>query len=59
VGGLNASIKAYEQGYRFINVGHILAHGTLGLGADLRRLREYVAEREGKAGATASPAAVS
>jgi hypothetical protein len=59
VAGLNASIKAYEQGYRFINVGHILVHGTLGLGADLRRLREYVAEREGRTGGNASPVAVS
>ena len=59
VGGLNASIKAYEQGYRFINVGQILFQGALGLGADLRRLREYVANREGRTGANASPVTVS
>lgn len=39
VSGLEASQNAYNQGYRFINIGHILVHGTLGLTADLRALR--------------------
>lgn len=52
VGGFDASRKAYEQGYRFVNIGHILVQGTLGIGADLRRLREH-------AGDAAAPAAAS
>ena len=31
--------KAYEQGYRFINFGTIMSHGTMGLTADLKVLR--------------------
>jgi 4-hydroxy-2-oxoheptanedioate aldolase len=40
VAGRDASRKAYEQGYRFINIGHLLVQGTIGLSADLRVLRE-------------------
>jgi 2-keto-3-deoxy-L-rhamnonate aldolase RhmA len=31
--------RAYEQGYRFINIGSILGQGAQGLAADLKRLR--------------------
>jgi 4-hydroxy-2-oxoheptanedioate aldolase len=45
VSGLEPSRNAYAQGYRFINIGHILVQGMLGLTADLRRLRELVGDR--------------
>jgi 4-hydroxy-2-oxoheptanedioate aldolase len=32
--------KAYEQGYRFINIGNVGIQGTQGLTEDLRKLRE-------------------
>ena len=38
--GFEACRKAYEQGYRFINIGHILSQGYLGLTTDLKRLRD-------------------
>jgi 4-hydroxy-2-oxoheptanedioate aldolase len=38
-GAFDACKRAYEQGYRFINFGSILSHGTTGLTADLQRLR--------------------
>jgi 2-keto-3-deoxy-L-rhamnonate aldolase RhmA len=41
--GFDASKKAYDQGYRFINIGNIASQGTIGLTADLKRLREHAA----------------
>ncbi len=38
--GFEACKQAYDRGYRFINIGHILLQGTLGLTADLKRLRD-------------------
>jgi 4-hydroxy-2-oxoheptanedioate aldolase len=32
--------QAYEQGYRFINIGNLALQGTIGLKADLERLRQ-------------------
>jgi len=46
--GLEACRQAYEQGYRFINIGHILLQGHLGLTADLKRLRETAARPGGE-----------
>jgi 4-hydroxy-2-oxoheptanedioate aldolase len=39
VGSLDAVIEAYQQGYRFINIGSLLISGTRGLTADLSKLR--------------------
>lgn len=39
-GNFDSCKRAYEQGYRFINFGSILSHGTIGLTADLQRLRK-------------------
>ena len=39
VGSLDAVIEAYQQGYRFISIGHLLFSGTRGLAADLEKLR--------------------
>jgi 4-hydroxy-2-oxoheptanedioate aldolase len=41
LGAENAK-KAYQQGYRFINIGNLLRLGALGLSADLKFLREWV-----------------
>ena len=49
--GPDPAKNAYAQGYRFINIGHILLHGTLGLTAGLKQLREMVS-RPPMAGAT-------
>jgi 2-keto-3-deoxy-L-rhamnonate aldolase RhmA len=38
--GFEPCKRAYEQGYRFINIGHILLQGAWGLTADLKRLRD-------------------
>jgi 4-hydroxy-2-oxoheptanedioate aldolase len=38
--GVAAAKKAYDQGYRFIVFGNVLAQGTIGLTADLKTLRE-------------------
>jgi len=32
--------RAYEQGYRFINIGNLAMQGVLGLTADLKKLRQ-------------------
>jgi 4-hydroxy-2-oxoheptanedioate aldolase len=47
VAGFEACKGAYEQGYRFISIGHILLQGQLGLTADLKRLRENAARHRG------------
>jgi 2-keto-3-deoxy-L-rhamnonate aldolase RhmA len=39
VGGADAAIEAYQQGYRMIAIGHLLFAGANGLKADLARLR--------------------
>ena len=39
---LDACKTAYEQGYRFVAFGNILSHGTRGLKAELKQLREMV-----------------
>jgi 2-keto-3-deoxy-L-rhamnonate aldolase RhmA len=39
-GSFEACKQSFEQGYRFINIGSILTHGSQGLAADLKRLRE-------------------
>jgi len=41
VGGAADSKKAFDQGYRFINIGHILSQGTIGLTSSLKELRQY------------------
>jgi 2-keto-3-deoxy-L-rhamnonate aldolase RhmA len=46
--GFEACRQAYEQGYRFICIGHILWQGHLGLTADLKRLRENAARTLGE-----------
>src|SRR5262249_18609106 len=38
--GYEACKRAYEQGYRFINIGNLAAQGTIGLTADLHKLRQ-------------------
>jgi 2-keto-3-deoxy-L-rhamnonate aldolase RhmA len=38
-GNFEACKRSYEQGYRFINFGSTLSHGTMGLSADLAKLR--------------------
>lgn len=43
VGGADASIACYEQGYRFINFGSLLFAGVRGLTADLERVRSIEA----------------
>jgi 4-hydroxy-2-oxoheptanedioate aldolase len=35
--------RAYEQGYRFINIGNLAFQGTIGLSADLQKLRQLEA----------------
>lgn len=35
---------AYEQGYRFINIGNLAFQGTIGLTADLQRLRQLAGD---------------
>lgn len=44
-GNLDACKKAYGQGYRFINFGSILSHGTMGLTGELKVLRELAGKR--------------
>lgn len=39
VGGYEASLECYQQGYRFINFGGLLFAGVRGLTSDLERLR--------------------
>ena len=39
-GGVEASFKAYNLGYRFINFGNLLWDGANGLKANLKQLRE-------------------
>jgi 4-hydroxy-2-oxoheptanedioate aldolase len=39
--------QAYEQGYRYINIGNIGLQGALGLSEDLRRLRELEKHKGG------------
>jgi len=46
--GFEACRKAFEQGYRFICIGHILLQGHLGLTADLIQLRENAARLDGE-----------
>jgi hypothetical protein len=41
VRGAVDSKRAFDQGYRFINIGHILAQGTVGLTADLKEVRRH------------------
>lgn len=41
VGGAAASKKTFDQGYRFINIGHLLSQGTIGLTADLKEVRQH------------------
>ena len=38
--GHEACKQAYEQGYRFINIGNLAWHGSVGLTADLKKLRQ-------------------
>jgi len=38
--GFEPSRQAYEQGYRFVNIGGIVQNGITGLAADVKRLRE-------------------
>jgi 4-hydroxy-2-oxoheptanedioate aldolase len=38
--GYDACRRAFEQGYRFINIGNLAVQGTQGLTADLQRLRQ-------------------
>ena len=38
--GYEACERAYRQGYRFINIGSVISHGTPGLTEELKRLRE-------------------
>jgi 4-hydroxy-2-oxoheptanedioate aldolase len=38
--GFEACKRAFEQGYRFINIGNLAVQGTQGLTADLQRLRQ-------------------
>ena len=42
---LDACKTAYEQGYRFVAFGSILSHGTRGLTAELKQLREIASSR--------------
>ena len=35
--------RAYEQGYRFINIGNLAMQGMIGLTADLHKLRQLTA----------------
>lgn len=39
--GLEACQRAYDWGYRFVNLGHILRQGIIGLAADLEAVRRY------------------
>ncbi len=39
VGGVEASIECYKQGYRFINIGSLIFAGVRGLTADLAQVR--------------------
>jgi 2-keto-3-deoxy-L-rhamnonate aldolase RhmA len=48
VGGVEASFKAYTQGYRFINYGNLLWEGANGLKANLKQLRERVGNEAGQ-----------
>lgn len=41
VDGIDQAKLAFDQGYRFINIGDILVSGTVGLSATLRAAREY------------------
>ena len=41
VDGAQEGKAAFDQGYRFINIGHILSQGTRGLISDLTELKEY------------------
>jgi 4-hydroxy-2-oxoheptanedioate aldolase len=41
VDGVEQSKKAFDRGYRFINIGHILSQGTIGLTSDLSEVRTY------------------
>ena len=36
--------RAYEQGYRFINIGNLAMQGMIGLTADLKKLRQLEGE---------------
>jgi 2-keto-3-deoxy-L-rhamnonate aldolase RhmA len=47
VGGADAAMEAYRQGYRMIAIGHLLFAGARGITADLERLRAF--ERNGSA----------
>jgi 4-hydroxy-2-oxoheptanedioate aldolase len=38
--GFEACKRAFEQGYRFINIGNLAVQGTQGLTSDLQRLRQ-------------------
>ena len=42
--GYESCKRAFDQGYRFINIGNLASQGTIGLSADLKRLRQ-LAER--------------
>jgi 2-keto-3-deoxy-L-rhamnonate aldolase RhmA len=44
-GGIEPCIRAYEQGYRFINIGSLAHQGSVALKADLQRLHQIA---EGK-----------
>lgn len=41
VSGAVKSKKVFDQGYRFINIGHILSQGTIGLTSDLNEVRRH------------------
>jgi 4-hydroxy-2-oxoheptanedioate aldolase len=36
--------RAYEQGYRLINIGNLITHGMAGLTADLKKLRQLAGQ---------------
>ncbi|HMC64571.1 MAG TPA: aldolase/citrate lyase family protein [Gemmataceae bacterium] len=42
--GYEACKRAFDQGYRFINIGNLATQGTIGLSADLKRLRQLAQE---------------
>ena len=48
--GFDASKQAFDQGYRFINIGHILLQGSWGLTADLKKLRDCAGACGGESG---------
>jgi hypothetical protein len=41
LGGHDPCRRAYEQGYRFINIGNLCFQGSVALRADLQRLRQH------------------